>query len=110
MTDQSSCLLKTIKFLKQLNNLNALWIDEALSCRMNQLGTEHVKTQEYQELSGKYSQSLDRIRDLDDPERRITALFELDSLIGEMMSETETFYYLAGFNDAKQVVKIFQAG
>jgi hypothetical protein len=49
---------------------------------------------------------LDRIRDLDDPERRITALLELDSLIGEMMSETETFYYLAGFNDAKQLVKI----
>jgi hypothetical protein len=107
MTVHSSCLLKTIKFLKRLNNRNVFWIDEALSCRMNQLGTEHAKTQEYQELSGNYSQSLDRIRDLDDPERRITALLELDSRIGEMMSETETFYYLAGFNDAKQVVKIF---
>jgi hypothetical protein len=107
MTDYSVGPLKIITLLKRLNGLNAFWIDEAISCRMNQLGTEHVKTQEYQELNDEYFQSLDRVRDMDDKERRITALLELDSLIGEMMSETETFYYMAGFYDAMQVMKIF---
>jgi hypothetical protein len=55
MTDYSVCPSKIISLLKQLNNLNAFWIDEALSCRMNRLGTEHAKNQEYQELSGNYS-------------------------------------------------------
>jgi hypothetical protein len=97
--------LRVIILLKHLDHLNAIREDEAIARRMEELNKEHVKTQEYQELDGEYSQ-LKSVRDTEDQEQRNKALFELDRLIVDMLAETEKFHYLAGVHDAMQVYNI----
>jgi hypothetical protein len=73
---------------------------------MYELDEEHLKNQEYQQLTAEYSQLFNRIRDTDDQEQRNEALFEFDSLIGRMLVKTQKFHYLAGFNDAMPVINV----
>jgi hypothetical protein len=63
MSDYSVYQLKTIILLKHLNNLNAIWEDKVVTCRIDELDEEHLKNQEYQQLTAEYSQLFNRIRD-----------------------------------------------
>jgi hypothetical protein len=106
MLNYSIYQLKTIMLLKHLNDLNAFWENQIVTNRIYEWDEEHLKTQEYRELGDEYSKLFNRIHDTDDKELRNEALFELDSLIGSKLVETEKFHYLAGFKDAMQVFNI----
>jgi hypothetical protein len=106
MSDYSVYQLKTIILLNHLNDLNAIWEDKVVTCRIYELDEEHLKNQEYQQLTAEYSQLFNRIRDTDDQKQRNEALFEFDSLIGRMLVKTQKFHYLAGFNDAMPVINV----
>jgi hypothetical protein len=109
-------LIKQLRNVILLNHLlklnsNAVWKDEIVACRIEELENEYKETQKYQELNVDYSRLYDSIyNDLiyntDDEKQRYHVLFELDNLIVEMMDDVEAFYYLAGINDAMQIFKI----
>jgi hypothetical protein len=106
MIDHLTCQLITIILLKHLNRLNALWEDEAVANRMDELDGEYTKTLEYQEFRDEYLKLYNQIHDTDDKEQRNEALFELDNIVGNMVIKTEKFHYLAGFHDAMQVLNV----
>jgi hypothetical protein len=110
MKNNSISQLMTIALLKHLNRLNADREDDVIDSRVDELDKEYTETQEYQELRERHLELLKTARNTEDEEQRNKALFELNDIITDMTFEAARFYYMAGFNDAMQVIFVSQAG
>jgi hypothetical protein len=104
MKNNSISQLMTIALLKQLNRLNADREDDVIDSRVDELDKEHIETQEFQELEKQCLELIKTARDTEDEEQRNKALFELNDIITDITFEAAKFHYMAGFNDAMQVI------
>jgi hypothetical protein len=100
MLNKSISQLMAIALLKRLNHLNAVWEDEIIDSRIDELDKEHIGTQEFQELERQCLELLKTARDTEDEEQRKKALFKLNDIITDITFEAAKFHYIAGFNDA----------
>jgi hypothetical protein len=107
MLDYRITQLKTILLRKYLNELSAVWEDQweehIINRRIYELEKERDGVPECRKLGDEYSKLFDRMRDSADKKQWKDALFELDSLVGSRLFETEKFHYLAGVYDALRI-------
>jgi hypothetical protein len=94
------------KYLKHLNELNALWEEHIVLQRIYELDEEYAQTREYQERSAGQEHLFQQLLESSDKQQRLDALIEFDSVNGSELTAAKKHFYLAGMKDAMRIFTV----